>query len=100
MVSTELRPRAVSANGELGFNMGQTNQVLGLLQKLKQTGLLPMLLQRAGVSPGTPQARPQSLPPQSITQVGGGGQPGIGGSPPGAAPPNVAFDPSGAGGTM
>jgi len=82
--------------------MGQTNQVLGLLQKLKQTGLLPMLLQRAGVSPGTPQARPQSLPPQSITQVGGGGQPGVGGSPPqsGAAPPNVAFDPSGAGGTM
>src|SRR6266404_6395835 len=81
------------------------------LQKLQQTGLLPMLMQKMGMKPpqgGAPSGGPQP-PPQSITQSGGsGGQPGVGGAIPGggsasASPgggPQVKFDPSGGGSSM
>jgi hypothetical protein len=88
--------------------MGNSPQAF--LQKLQQTGLLPMLMQKMGMKPPgggqTGGAPPTS--PQSITQAAGSsGQPGVGGAPPqaGAAPsggggPSVKYDPSGGGASM
>jgi hypothetical protein len=93
--------------------MGNSPQAF--LQKLQQSGLLPMLLQKMGMQPpggpqGQPQPQPQPKPgqtppfqasPQQTPQAQG--QPGVGGTPPGAggggsAP--VKYDPSGAGASM
>ena len=86
--------------------MGQTNPVLGFLAKLQQSGLLPMLLQKAGMKPGAPGQQPrtaQASAPGIASAAGGGGQPGIGGSPPQASAspstggPQTKYNPSGAG---
>ncbi len=90
-----------------------SNSPQAFLQKLQQTGLLPMLLQKMGVQPGGPSGgQPQKPPmqPSSITQAAGGEstpKPGVGGAVPGgggggtpSGSPQVKFDPSGAGASM
>jgi hypothetical protein len=85
--------------------MGNAPQAF--LQKLQQTGLLPMLLQKMGMAPpGGPPGQPQGQPPKSPAQTPPfqatpqqQGQPS--GTPPGAGgPPPIKYDPSGAGATM
>src|SRR5229473_5794859 len=90
-----------------------SNSPQAFLQKLQQTGLLPMLLQEMGVQPGGPSGgQPQKPPmqPSSITQAAGGEgttKPGVGGAVPGgggggtpSGSPQVKFDSSGAGASM
>lgn len=84
-----------------------------LLQKLQQTGLLPMLIQKfqqsrgqqtqPGQLGGQPprQAQAQAPPATPPPNTGTAGQPGVGGAVPGGGgQPPVKYDPSGAGASM
>src|SRR6266403_4625335 len=92
------------------------NNPQAFLQKLQQTGLLPMLLQKMGMAPpqqgqpqGQPQPKPGQTPPFQATpqqtpqaQAQPQAQPNTSGTPPGSGGglSPVKYDPSGAGASM